>query len=121
MFFIFLPTIFLSLAFRIQWQKNEGQKNEVGEYQMLLPTAVSKKHVFQCAQKMSFSPSKAASTNAALAEQKATIFVKPSSTGNPKRARGHQLVTRIVREVIIPVPGATCLPPPLPAMQSTCS
>jgi hypothetical protein len=37
---------FLSLAFQIQWQENEGQENEAGEYQMLLPTAVSKKTCF---------------------------------------------------------------------------
>jgi hypothetical protein len=41
-----LPTIFLSLAYQIQWQKNEGQENKAGGYQMLLPTAVSKKTCF---------------------------------------------------------------------------
>jgi hypothetical protein len=40
MFFIFLPIIFLPLAFQIQWQKNQGQENEAGGYQILLPTAV---------------------------------------------------------------------------------
>jgi hypothetical protein len=59
MLFIFLPIIFLPLAFQIQWQKNEGQENEAGGYQILLPTGLSKKHVFQCAQKMSASERKA--------------------------------------------------------------
>jgi hypothetical protein len=34
------------LAFQIQWQENEGQENEAGEYQVLQPTAVSKKTCF---------------------------------------------------------------------------
>jgi hypothetical protein len=46
---------FLSLAFQIQWQENEGQENEPGGYHVLLPTALSKKLVFQSAQKMSAS------------------------------------------------------------------
>jgi hypothetical protein len=37
---------FFCRAFQIQWQKNAGQENEAGEYQMLLPTAVSKKTCF---------------------------------------------------------------------------
>jgi hypothetical protein len=37
---------FLSFAFQIQWQKNEGQENEAGEYQMHLPSVVSKKTCF---------------------------------------------------------------------------
>jgi hypothetical protein len=31
LFLIFLPAIFLSLAFQIQWQKNDGQENEATE------------------------------------------------------------------------------------------
>jgi hypothetical protein len=58
-------------------RKMKGRKMS-GEYQMLLPTAVSKKHVLQCAQKMSAYPRKLRPlTNATFAEQKATIFVNP--------------------------------------------
>jgi hypothetical protein len=76
LFLIFLSTIFLSLAFQIQWQKNEGQENERG---------ISNASTNCCKQETCFSVSpknvglsaKAASLGATFAEQKATIFENP--------------------------------------------